>query len=294
MNSMYKNYKNEKVNHAILISGSARSGTTIVGKLIHSFKNVEYAFEPPLLFSLFSMIDYIDKEQWMKLYEEYLYEDFFLNAISGRNINVNRSDDSSIYSVKSADEIKSRLQNSIRHNDAEVIGKTRVIAYKMPDIVPYIPNMLELYPGTRVVMVRRSAMETINSIIKKKWFSDKNLSSSSELIKGKGVNIFVPFWVDNLDSEKWINMTELDRCAYYYIRVSSNIQNSIELQYENFVQNPYESAKDLAIKLGLEFGEKTQDIIDSIKPSIKARDNNIINKISPELRQAVIKSTNNL
>ena len=58
----------KKCNEAIIISGGARSGTTIIGKVLHSLKNVEYAFEPPALFALFPLINDLPKKIWKLLY----------------------------------------------------------------------------------------------------------------------------------------------------------------------------------------------------------------------------------
>ena len=99
----------EKCNNAVLISGSARSGTTILSKILHSFKNVELVYEPPVLFSLFALLPEIEEKQWRLLYETYLYEEFFINALSGRSVNCNRKDDSSIFLVKDKEELDKRL-----------------------------------------------------------------------------------------------------------------------------------------------------------------------------------------
>ena len=120
------------VSNAILISGSARSGTTIMGKVIHSFDGIEYTYEPPLLFSLFPLINQLAEQDWRLLYETYLYEEFMLNSLAGRAINCNRKDDSSIYNVKSESEVASRLQSTLSKNEAEILAKNRTIAYKMP------------------------------------------------------------------------------------------------------------------------------------------------------------------
>src|SRR5512141_1115475 len=86
--------------NAIFITGSARSGTSLVGSIIHSMDKVEYAYEPPMLVSLFAMINGLPEAQWKFLYETYLYEEILLNSIAGRAINCNVSDYSSIYKVK--------------------------------------------------------------------------------------------------------------------------------------------------------------------------------------------------
>ena len=52
MNIIDTNSWNNVLDKMVIIGGSARSGTTIIGKLIHSLKNIEYQFEPPMLVSL--------------------------------------------------------------------------------------------------------------------------------------------------------------------------------------------------------------------------------------------------
>ncbi len=100
------------IESAVVITGGGRSGTTILGKLIHTFRNVEYAFEPPMLVALFALLDQLPEPTWKFLYEAYLAEEFLSNALAGRTINTNRVDDSSIHAVKSEVEIEERLSRS--------------------------------------------------------------------------------------------------------------------------------------------------------------------------------------
>jgi hypothetical protein len=294
MNLSISKSASNKVSNAILISGSARSGTTLIGKVIHSLKNVEYSFEPATLFSLIPLINSINKNEWKLLYETYLYEDFFINALGGRSVNCNTIDDSSIYKVKSRDDIEARLNRSIGKVEAEKNGRNGVIAYKMPDIVPFIPKMIEYYPNMRVVIMERGPIETINSLFAKKWFSERVGNRNTIWPFSVQNKIKTPFWVCDKDIDLWCSMNEIDRCAYYYIQVNSRMQNSINLQYESFIKNPYESVSNLAADLGLEFGDKTCDIINSVKLSARVRDNDILEKISFELRQKVIELSNSL
>ena len=115
----------DKCDNVIIISGCARSGTTILGKIISSFKNIEYSFEPPTIASLLALISTLPKKEWKFLYETYLYEELLLNSLAGRGINCNRADDSSIYKVKSEKIINDRLKNSLRKKDAEKIADKR-------------------------------------------------------------------------------------------------------------------------------------------------------------------------
>jgi len=287
----------EKAGSAIVISGSGRSGTTIIGKLLHSFEGVEYAFEPPMLVSLLPLIESMDAASWRLLYETYVYEEFFINAMTGRAINTNRADDSSIYQVKSAEEIDSRLQRSIRKLEAERLTTAATVAYKLPNVIPFLPRLAEYYPHTRFLIMKRDAVGTINSLIEKGWFSDESVRTSMvwpfRLLDG----VKIPSWVKEGDDRSWVEMPEIDRCAYYYIRVSEGVEhipNRIELSYRDLLSDPHATACRLAKVFGLQPGSKTDAIVSSIRPADKVRDMDITHRIDPRLAQVVAYYSGNL
>lgn len=279
-----------KIENAVVITGTGRSGTTIIGKIIHSFQHVEYAFEPPVLVTLFSLIEKMPREQWKLIYETYLYEEILINSICGRSINCNQKDDSSIYKVKIAKEIESRLSRSLRKEDAEHEAKKYNIAYKIPSIPHHIPNLLKFYPSSRVIVVKRDPIGTINSLMRKKWFDDINLKSNIiwpfRIYKG----LHVPDCVKESDNQKWIEMTELDRCAYYYITMSQaaeKIKNKIEISYDELIDSPSQIIDRMAKKLNLQYGPKTENIIKEIKSTRAKYDYSILTKISPALSDLI-------
>jgi hypothetical protein len=280
----------KKVNNAILLTGCARNGTTIMGKIIHSFELVEHVHEPPMLFSLVPLIDKMPREIWKLLYETYLYEEFLINAVSGRAINCNKSDDSSIYRVKTFEDVERRLEKTIRKNEAEKKASECVIFYKMPDIVPFVPKICEYYPGLTVVIMKRDAVGVLNSIIAKGWFSqeneDKNLVWPFKRYRGSKV----PFWVDENDMDLWISLSEIDRCAYYYIRSNAamhRIPSRIEISYEQFVGNPERIVLNVSKILKLTFGKKTRDIIRSVSPTKCDRNKRIVDEVCSLFRDRV-------
>jgi hypothetical protein len=261
-----------------------------VGKIVHSFQGVEYAFEPPDLFSLFSLMERMPETQWRLLYKTYLYEEHFINALSGRNLNCNRQDDSSIYSVKAAAEIEARLSRSMRKAEAEQAGENAVIAYKIPDVVPFLPRLLAYYPRTRIVMLRRDHAETLNSLHRMAWFTDENATRNLiwPFTVHKGMQ--VPFWVAEDDHDKWFGMTALDRCAYYYLRMLESIEQvtpRIDIDYQRLVDAPRETAEDLAGRLGLSFGPKTEEILAGVKPGPAERDRAILGRIDPDFAERI-------
>lgn len=281
----------EKANSAILITGSARSGTTILGKLVHSFQSVELDFEPPLLLSLLSVINEGSSYHWRLLYETYIYEDFLLNAIGGRRINLNRHDDSSIYGAKGEAEVAIRLAHSLRKIEAEERSVDATFAYKLPDIVPYVPSLKRLYPGTRVVVMKRNAQETISSLLLKGWFSDGNLRRNVIWPYRTDGTVPTPHWVGDAYRDKWQSMSEIDRCAYYYIRMSeseSEIDGRVEVKYSDLIAKPAAVTRDLADILGLQFGGTTESIISQVQKSGSVVNGKAMADISPEFKERVI------
>lgn len=279
------------VNSAVLISGTGRSGTTILGKLIHSFERVEYLYEPPTLIALFSIIGQMPAWQWKFLYEAYLYEEFLVNAVCGRAINTNRADDSSIHAVKGEDDVAQRLGHSWRKSEAALAAADRVIAYKIPNIVPFIAPLLERYPATTLLIMKRGALETLHSLIEKKWFSDDNPNSALPWPFRERAGRRVPYWVADDDTAMWLELGELDRCAYYYIRMSeaeASLAGRIEIRYAELLSQPHALAATLAERLGVRFGPRTEAVLASIKPTGKRLDAGLLGAVSDVFRPRLL------
>ena len=291
MNLQISRNATQTISEAILISGTARGGTTIIGKIIHSMQGVEYVYEPPMLFMLFALINKVPIKEWKLFYETYLYEDFFLDALCGRSINCNKNDDSSIYKVKSAEEIDKRLSVSIRREEAEELCQNNhILSFKIPDVVPYLNKLLEIYPKTRIVVAHREPIGTLNSLFYKRWFSEENLNSNTNWPYKNFRGSHIPFWVKENDDELWIEMSELDRCAYYYIRMNEEAQklpNKIEISYDHLITDPAAVVKCVSQKLGLQYGTKTTEIIKQIKATKIERDYSILEKIDPAFKRQI-------
>jgi len=278
----------EKCNSAIAISGCARSGTSIVSRLVHSFQSVELSYEPPVLLGLLPSINQLAESEWCLLYEIFLYEEILMNSICGRSLNCNRGDDSSIFLVKSEDIIESRLSRSIKKIDAHEISKSSHIAYKTVSMIPYFSKVQKYYPKTRFVVVQRKASELFQSLLKKSWFSNKTLSESADLMYPVRLvdGIRVPFWVAEGDTEHWAASDELHRIAYYYLRMNrslSSIDNPIIIRYDELISNPYLTVWNLAGKLNVQFGNKTEEIIKTISRQSEPADNKVFDTLDSEI-----------
>lgn len=259
-----------KVDHSIFITGSARSGTTIMGKLIHSLSCVEYSFEPPTLFSLIPLIGEMKKAQWLLLFQTYLYEDFFVNAISGRNLNFNPHDDSYVLNAKSSDLINERHNGSLRKGMIDNQSDNGNIAFKMPDMVPFLDKLTEYFPYFRLITMTRNPLAVINSLLRKAWYSDHALKNENRIYPNQAYKSYrLPFWLKKEDYDYWLGLDELNRCAFYVSVMEPQRVKDEQLivNYDEFVQSPRSILDEICSRFGLSYGHKTEEILASIKPT---------------------------
>ena len=128
-----------------------------------------------------------------------------------------------------------------------------------------------------------------NSIIKKKWFSDEflDVSHDSQIYAVKIIDsVKIPFWVQEEDISFWLNADEINRCAYYCLKISEPIlkysNNAIIFDYDTFIVNPEEKTQYLANKFGLSSTNKTKQILTTVKYQDKKR-KYYINEINEDI-----------
>jgi hypothetical protein len=249
-------------NNAILITGNGRSGTTILGKIIHSMQNVEYVFEPPLLVSLLPLISKIAESHFRLLVETYCFDELLLGQITGRGFNFNRNDDSCINLAKPQDEIDQRMAAAWSKTKAIDAAKNSRLLIKLPELTSLLPALRRLYPTMTFIVTRREPNSVIQSVIGKGWYKDATLQQC--LWPSQTVDFLTPFWVAPEDIDSWRQWSELERAAYYYIRNTegaTDVEGTISVAYERLVANPDKVVRELADQLGLEFGALTPQLI---------------------------------
>lgn len=255
------------VSSNILITGACRSGTSLMSSLIHSCKDVELAFEPPLLKALIPLIDNIEIEYWKLLFESFLFEEFLMQAVDGRRLNYNQNDDSSIVKVKTSHEIEHRIRKQNSRINTYPIALEKKIAFKLPEIIPWLDKYKAIFPQSKVIVMLRAPSKVIESLLRMKWFSDEYLFNidASWLHQTKAAP-FIPFWVPKEDIQNWEKSNELERCCYYYTLMYENItdKDSIIIDYDKFVKNPFEQFDKLIKYLGLKSGELQHSLLGNV------------------------------
>lgn len=256
------------VSKSIFITGAARSGTTIMGNLIYSFKDVEYLYEPPMLFSLIPIIDQMNTQDWRLLFETYLFEDFLVDAIAGRRINLNLHDNSCIYHAKADEEVKRRLSRFVPKQDAYHIARRRRVVVKMPDILPFIGRIIDFYPDIQLLVTVRRPETVIASLLKRNWFSDETLRESVMIWPSKeGFEMTVPSWLPEELIQQWFVSSEVERCCLYYLIMYESVvslASCLVVDYDLFVENPNKMMDHISSSLKLDYGTKTTSILSSV------------------------------
>lgn len=268
-------------NKIIVLCGVPRSGTTILGRLMGSLKEVEYFNEPKTIDILLSLIDEMDENHWKLIFNRNIYDDLLINTLAGRMMNTNKFDDSSIYNYKTEDEINFRLSKSFRQLEIEPEARKKVIAFKLLNNALFTKKAQKYIPNLKPLFIIRNPNDTINSFSKKGWYSDAALSDSNP--KPSSIfNVFkgfrIPNYVINDDYEKWISLSELERYAYYYIYMLKNMRiylndDSLFISYDDLISNSEKVLEKILNHYQLDRGEKTNEILSSIKYQPKKREN---------------------
>ncbi|MBL43771.1 MAG: hypothetical protein CMN71_03350 [Sphingomonadaceae bacterium] len=257
----------DKVRQSVLITGSARSGTSIFGKLIGSLESVEYFFEPPTLFSLFALLNDLPASQARFLFDTFLYEELLIGAISGRTINLRGQDDSSIRHTKTEAEIARRLEASARKGEMET--ESAVIAVKVPDFVYRLPAIADQLGVQRLLVSVRDPGSTINSLVRRRWFTDASLQSGDITWPNRfRTRVPSPHWVPADWLSAWDDLSEVDRAALYYVTQTDLPEDlpgeTLVFGYDQLLAQPRNLLRAVAERLGLDFGPRTETLLANV------------------------------
>lgn len=273
--AQYQHAVDEVVGQGILVTGAARSGTTLMGKLIASCQGVEYLFEPPTLYALLALHQ-MPTLTFKTLWSTYLFEDFLLDALAGRRLNLNRGDESQVWTVKSSEEVESRLMRSWSRAETLRVASGHTLAYKLTDAARFLPLLKNVFPQHCFIVMYRPPEDVLRSLYRKEWFHDKTVASPlavgypwRELTEDMQSEwLATPFWV--LDRYTWQRANAIERYelyyqyAYGYPPPAAYLTPAI-VSYRQLCDYPRETIKVLLGLLGLEPGEKTAYILDGVR-----------------------------
>lgn len=269
---------------ASVITGAPRSGTTLAGKIISTFNNVAYQFEPPSMYQIYALYasNAISLQSAASILRVYLSEDLLLEQAHGRGVNLRPGDDSLILNSMTWSELLSRWQNIRNRDDAiryiEESG-LRLVA-KMPNIMDGRALITETSPAGKHVLVSRNGFDVIASIVKKGWVSDEGLTNNLWPYVNTESDIPLPYWLPQEYWQQWPQMSEFSRASVMWIYhmemaiamyqdPAFNQDNLKLLNYEQLLDNPKDTVCALAEFLETELSSLSHQRIAEIRPGRK-------------------------
>lgn len=250
----------------IIISGAARSGTSILGKIIGSCNKVEYFYEPETFLYLSYIKNKISKKIWKTLIKRNLEENL-LSLINGRSLNYRKNENSSITSIKSPNEIKKKFQNEVSElNLNNYIKQNKIkLLIKSPNIK--VSSFHKEFSNYKLVVITRNPYHIINSLIKRNWFKNKNYLKTF-LPSIKISNSLYPIWMKKKYVKLWKKSNEFTKCAIYLLCCKEEmkaVKNKIIINYDELVKNPHNVVNSLIKKLNLTKTQVTNKLLKGIK-----------------------------
>lgn len=266
------------VANATMIGGCGRSGTSILGHLIGSFKDTAYFYDPPLFHKLIYQIREMPEESFKTILETDLFN-ALLNRLAGRTLNFNSHDLTYIGNYLDQQTIDQRLAKS--HSRTALLKQVpnHTICIKCTDLIFAFAELKKYYPTIKGIFIIRDFQEAVNSLVKKEWFTKENLHPAAPLplIDFKVTeDLRYPRWVLAADYEFWQQANVYERSAYYYVRANETLlaedfPAAHLLSYQQLLEAPRAVAKKIATYVNRVDGPKTTGVIEHIQPQAKER-----------------------
>lgn len=268
---------------SIFVTGSVRTGTSAMTQYLHSLEGAECHYEPQLPNLLIPAIKSFDPDVWQLLFQTYLHEEGLLEAISGRRMNMNRHDNSSILHSKTEAEIQGRLDHSIRREEAREKSAFHRLVFKIPDMMPYLESLQNFYPDMTMVVMLRRPDNILRSIVEKGWYRDMSSERSQGVFPWRSPGKpYIPFWTSDEDMDRWQSLGEVERACRHYISVHKplanmitsapdSLQKMILVDYDKFVSEPAAFLPRLAKRIGMKPSEMSYALMNNFREPKKAR-----------------------
>lgn len=276
--------RNQQSFPVVVITGVCRSGKTLLGNLLATCPQVEYADEPHtgMLLPMIASTGKIETEfaaRWLAASFSELFNDLLLL----RAANFRPRDLSSIWTKKPPKEIFDRLNNLNTRADAMKYMKENKssLVVTLSECAPFVEFIRKALPDSKFVHVVRNGYNVARDVVAKKWFSDEQLINpvNTQLytsIYHNGSTWYLPWWIDDEEHEYFLRLTEYDRCVYYWCVLmekglnafQSDNYGEVQVSYEEFVAKPHQELMRISEYLGFSPGLLTNTMVSDIKPEI--------------------------
>lgn len=233
----------------VIIIGAGRSGKSLLGNILGSCQNVEHIDEPwlPLVLPMLAGLGSIDEDLAVQMFQTSVTE-LLNDRILMRNANMRRSDMSSIWKQKSADEIDFRLNKLHSREDVKRHGREHepTLVLNLPDTGPYSSLFKKSVPDCHIVHLLRDGIDTALEVSEKGWLSDKELSHPDNplpyreyAVESGDRTVALPCWVEEGFEEQYLSYSDFGRGLYYWRRMA----NVTEIHMAGFDESQYSMVK---------------------------------------------------
>lgn len=254
--------------YTLLLAGSARSGSSILYRLLASHECVEARYEPWPLYALISYLKQIEEESFHYLWQSYLEFEVGVQSLAGRGLNLHKADISSAHSFITQGEIERRLTQSIGEKDLLKNLKGTSLLVKLVGVVPKLADLQRIV-GFDWVWIGRNPASILASLISRRWFSDEIVFSNEfpDTLYGR---LPTPFWLNPEDGELFLTGSEIDRCVLYITAMQSigaGRDARLMVNYDRLCADPTQVTGAIESRLGLRPGPLTQQVVESLSAS---------------------------
>lgn len=303
--------QNKDLQNCIILTGAPRSGTTLLGKIVSTFQNVDYHFEPPTLYMISCLVaaGQLSRPVAADLLKIYMYEDLFLESIHGRKVNLRTSDDSYILNSISRQELDDRWQSIKNRDDAIqwVKNHSSRFAFKMPNIMDSLDFFCETFERSQVILIVRDGREVVRSIIRKGWVKEEALKNKLWPYRKTKGNVRVPYSVETDHVQQWLDWNEATRACYMWMvhaKIAHDFANSNSLgptrfhivRYDHLLEDPVITIDKLIGFLNCGLSSASQSRMGEIKKPDSSKEGNLTDfydQVDPQLLSE-FKSVNQL
>lgn len=264
-------------NKLLFIDGVTRSGKSSICQTIVALKNVEhvdlnYDFEYLFAGLVKKKINYnFAKNFFDSSFSRYTYD-----KILGRNLNLKKSDFTSIYNyydpkiylkrIESNNKFnryhykKTTVQKKIKKDKILKILKSKLIYFPIQThyLIENYETLKKLNLNYKIIRIDRHPVDIIYSFYKRGWGKIRRnninhyyeYASYSKEIDG----IFIP-WFLNISKEKYLKYNEIDRCIFSIISNLRKIKNkkypnTFFINFDSLCKDPHFEFKKLCEFLG--------------------------------------------
>ena len=252
----------EVLNRSILVTGAPRSGTSLIGNLLHSCQGVEYLYEPQVVLPLLPLLGSLDESTWRCLFETTLVAEGMADRIAGRSINLNPHDEGFFLNAKPSS--VERWRRSWSRAETTLECQRRTLVWKSPEAGIWAHDLKRLYPGMRVVAIWRSEEEVVRSISVKGWLAGSKEARWFHREEG------VPFWWHRRlgigITKPWVDLNEQEKAATLWASIWGGLgEGMYVVLYSELCGKPQEVFAALTAFLGLVPGPMTAGLLQTIR-----------------------------